>query len=881
MGEARWRDFDREKKKQWDQLFLEVLLEKGKVSEEVIHEALRRQQDLLEKGFSLSIAQVLLKMRALQKEDFLAIQRLLEQSIFLCRHCQRLVRGRVCPHCGGGKERKKKVLGNYEILSLIAQGGMGRVYKARHLLLGRVVALKVLHGDLAKNPKITRRFRREWELAARLKHKNIVQVFDAGVVEGRHFYTMEYVEGKSLQELFQEEKVKVEELLEIIRKVALALDYAHQQGVLHRDIKPANILVDSQGEPRVTDFGIARALEEPSDLTKTGMAIGTLFYMAPEQARGEKDIDCRCDVYSLGATLYEGLTGHRPFEGDSYGEVYVQVLEKEPKNPRTWNKDIPPALEAIVLKAMAKSRDKRYKSCRDFAKDIERYLQGEFPRVWQRKKIFSYALVVLLLFVLCFLYGVWKRQKKEKQPSHLSARGEEERVTQTSRETSSALKSFSEGSTSLSSQKKKVEEWKKEVEKYFLFGRSFLASGDPSQALFYLEKAVSLSEKLLESSPVPREVLYFAKALALYLSQRRLEAKAWLEKSLQLNPDYRESYFVLSFLFRLLGEEKKALQVYQKAVQKGWLSSSTSSQRLWRQVERKLRKRALYLHKGHLYAVGEGPAWREKVVFRKTPHFLWRIYYKPVDEVEWTFEFTEKVYLKIQQFTGLVPGIERFVCELKRRRLVFGYTFTPFGEIQFFAKNWIPLGEMRSLLVHLIFHQFLFTSLSQPFPEDWWDFQYGPFHALLTVKVLKDLGFSDEAKGEHEKFIVFPLYRLFQKWTEEKGDALWKRFFTFLKKDGIDFYTMAQRYPLKRRSLYLVGYLSLALGRNVAEDVEKAGLGRKPAFWRRRYPKRRFSPYRISKEEVEAFLNYRKWLLEKGLTSQWKAFQKGYVKGVP
>ncbi|MFO0915129.1 MAG: protein kinase [Pirellulales bacterium] len=318
-----------------------------------------------------------------------------------------------------------KRLGDFALVREIGRGGMGIVYEARQISLYRRVALKVLSGSLRLTPKAVKRFRREAEAAAKLHHTNIVPVYSIGEEDGTHFYSMELIEGPSLDHVIRqlretsrntrsgstapaEEEPLAPELAQtgayvegartasttaglsssslgsgtgyfdtvarMIAEVADALEYAHQEGVIHRDMKPSNLLLSPTGRLSVNDFGLARILEQPG-MTMSGEFMGTPAYMSPEQiAAGRTPLDHRTDIYSLGATLYELLTLQPPFTGQQRDQVLAQILHKEPKAPRKLNAKVPVDLETICLKALEKDPDRRYQSAGAMAEDLRRYV---------------------------------------------------------------------------------------------------------------------------------------------------------------------------------------------------------------------------------------------------------------------------------------------------------------------------------------------------------------------------------------------------------------------------------------------------------------------------------------------------------------------------
>ena len=268
--------------------------------------------------------------------------------------------------------------GDYELIQEIARGGMGIVYAARQKSLNRIVALKrILHGTLADAGQV-RRFRAEAEAAARLHHPNIVGIYEIGEHEGQQYFSMEYIEGQNLADLVREGPLPARRAAEFLKTIATAVAYAHQQGVLHRDLKPSNVLVDEHDQPHITDFGLAKLLTGDADLTLSGQVLGTPSYMSPEQAAGDRAaVGPGADIYSLGALLYHLLTGRPPFVAEAQAETLRQAREAEPAAPRSLNPSVPPDLETICLKCLAKESPRRYATAQALAADLGRFLRGE------------------------------------------------------------------------------------------------------------------------------------------------------------------------------------------------------------------------------------------------------------------------------------------------------------------------------------------------------------------------------------------------------------------------------------------------------------------------------------------------------------------------
>ncbi len=280
---------------------------------------------------------------------------------------------------GNGPEIGDKVryFGDYELLEEIARGGMGVVYKARQANLNRIVALKMILAGQFAGEEDVQRFYTEAEAAASLDHPGIVPIFEIGEHAGQHYFSMGYIEGESLAQRVADGPLPPREAAELVKKICDAMAYAHDRGVIHRDLKPANILIDSNGQPKVTDFGLAKKTEADSGLTGTGQILGTPAYMPPEQASGKTDVGPLADVYSLGATLYCLLTGRPPFQAASPMDTLLQVLDQEPIPPRRLNSMIPQDLESVTLRCLQKFAIKRYSGCNELGEDLHRFLSGE------------------------------------------------------------------------------------------------------------------------------------------------------------------------------------------------------------------------------------------------------------------------------------------------------------------------------------------------------------------------------------------------------------------------------------------------------------------------------------------------------------------------
>jgi eukaryotic-like serine/threonine-protein kinase len=276
-----------------------------------------------------------------------------------------------------------QVLGErYEIGGVLGRGGMAEVHRGRDLRLGREVAVKVLRSDLARDPSFQVRFRREAQAAASLNHPAIVAVYDTGedrtTLGATPYIVMEYVEGETLRDVIRREgHLSVERAMSLAADICGALDFSHRNGIVHRDVKPGNVMITPQGTVKVMDFGIARAVSDSAaTMTSTAAVIGTAQYLSPEQARGES-VDARSDVYSMGCLLYELVTGAPPFSGDSPVAVAYQHVREDARLPSSINPEVPPELDAILMKSMSKNPANRYQSAAEMRNDLLRALAGQ------------------------------------------------------------------------------------------------------------------------------------------------------------------------------------------------------------------------------------------------------------------------------------------------------------------------------------------------------------------------------------------------------------------------------------------------------------------------------------------------------------------------
>ncbi len=329
-----------------------------------------------------------------------------------------------------------RYFGEYKLIKQVGMGGMGIVYKARQSKLRRTVALKLIKSGTLANPHDLQRFQIEARAAARLSHPGIVPVYEVGVFEDQHFYTMEYVAGGSLSRLYRDGPVVARRAAKLVQILAEAMHYAHQNGIVHRDLKPANVLLTAKGLPRITDFGLAKVTQSDDEtheatLTETGQILGTVGYMSPEQAGGKtRLVGPPTDIYALGAVLYTLLTGRAPFVGESLPLTLLQVLHKEPVSPRLLNPSLPIDLETICLKCLEKEPHKRYGTAELLAEDLGRFLArkpvlarpiGLIERGWRWSCRNSVVAALLVTVTASLLTGTavstyhWDQSEKKDQ----------------------------------------------------------------------------------------------------------------------------------------------------------------------------------------------------------------------------------------------------------------------------------------------------------------------------------------------------------------------------------------------------------------------------------------------------------------------------------
>jgi len=337
--------------------FGRIAVQSGHISEEQLSDALQIQREALQSGFRRKLGAILIDLGCLSEDQRQAI---------LSQHRQIPLGLQI---------------GGFEITGKLGAGAMGNVYKARQLSLDRIVALKVLRGELAENRSVRERFLSEARAVARLNHPNIVSGISVGCEKGQYFFSMEFVDGESMAEKLQTrpDGLPEKEALAHIRQIALALQHAHNRKLLHRDIKPDNILVTRDGQAKLTDLGLAHALDQSRDsrITKHGLTVGTAHYLSPEQARGAARLTRATDLYALGATLFHLLTGRVPYEDESCSAVLRKHISDPIPDPRSVRPAVSAEASSICVKLMQKRPQDRYPSAVSLAEDLDRVLQGK------------------------------------------------------------------------------------------------------------------------------------------------------------------------------------------------------------------------------------------------------------------------------------------------------------------------------------------------------------------------------------------------------------------------------------------------------------------------------------------------------------------------
>jgi serine/threonine-protein kinase len=466
--------------------------------------------------------------------------------------------------------RARLAVPGYELLGVLGKGGMGVVYKARHLALNRVVALKMILGGAHAGAHQLERFRTEAEAVARLQHPNVVQIYEVGEHDGLPFCALEYLDGGNLAEKIDGKPQPPRQAAEVVRTLALALHAVHRQGVVHRDLKPANVMLTADGTPKVTDFGLAKTLDGGAGPTVTGRILGTPAYMAPEQAGGYGGlVGPATDVYALGAVLYEMLTGRPPLQGESAWDTVQQVTAQEPVSPRRLQPKVPPDLETVCLKCLEKDPRKRYPSAGALADDLRAFLEGRpvkarpvsawgRARKWARRKPAEALLALVVVLALFGLAAGLVHHADQQRRLREEAQAREGLARQAQRDAEARRLQAEEQERQVRASRDEARGQRDEARR-----QQKLAQDNLLQAQLAVDELINVAQRRLPNEPHMERLRAQLLQTALGFCQRFLRDKQGEGAAVRLQT--ARAYRMVGDIQELLGKHEEAETAYQSA----------------------------------------------------------------------------------------------------------------------------------------------------------------------------------------------------------------------------------------------------------------------------------------------------------------------------